>query len=241
MADTPVPHRPRTALFCLCLITAPLAEAVEAILSPLTGGSTGDDFAAIAAAPARFTVAVLVGLVGTILLFPALLGLAHRASARSPRLALVAACAVVVSLVGFAGIRMAQAFELQLATGGQADAVVQFEGAVGNTIGATLTVMFLGGNVIGIILLVIALWRSRRVPIPAVLLFLLFPIADLLVPGHVGPIVSHLVLLAATSWMAVGFLRAAPARRGRYSTSDSMGPAASSSSTPPRISSGRKG
>nr|WP_274637325.1 hypothetical protein [Microbacterium bovistercoris] len=239
MADTPVPDRPRTALFCLCLIVAPLAEVVEAILSPLTGGSTGDDFAAIAAAPARFTAAVLIGLVGTVLLFPALLGLAHRSSERSPRLALVAAGAVVVSLVGFAAIRMAQAFELQLATGGHADAVAQFEGAVGNTIGATLTVMFLGGNVIGIILLVIALWRSRRAPIPAVVLFLLFPITDLLVPGRIGPIVSHLVLLAAMSWMAVGFLRAGPARQERHSTSDSADHSASGSPAPSRSSSGR--
>ncbi|UUT34910.1 hypothetical protein [Microbacterium elymi] len=239
MADTPVPDRPRTALFCLCLIAAPLAEVVEAILSPLTGGSTGDDFAAIAAAPARFTAAVLIGLVGTILLFPALLGLAHRSSERSPRLALVAACAVVVSLVGFAAIRMAQAFELELATGGQADAVAQFEGAVGNTIGATLTVMFLGGNVIGIILLVIALWRSRRAPIPAVVLFLLFPITDLLVPGHIGPIVSHLVLLAAMSWMAVGFLRTRPARHERHSTTESAEHNASASPAPSRSSSGR--
>lgn len=217
MPDTPVESRLRTALFCLCLVIAPLTEVIEAILSPLTGGSTGDDFIAIAAAPARFTAAVLIGLVGTILLLPALLGLAHRSSARSPRLAFTAACAVVVSLMGFAGIRMAQAFELQLAGGDTVHAAALFESAVGNTIGATLTVMFLAGNAIGVVLLVIALWRSRQVPIPAVLLFLLFPISDLLVPGHIGPIVSHLVLLAAMSWMAVSFFRAASARDARYS------------------------
>lgn len=217
MADLPVTDRPRTVLFCLCLVAAPLAEVVEAVLSPLTGGSTADDLGAIAGAPGRFTASVLVGLLGTVLLLPALLGLARRASDRSPALALVAAGAIVVSLLGFAGVRMGQAFELGLATGplSQADAAAAFEASIGTPMGATLTVMFLAGNVVGVIVLAIALWRSHRVPIGSIVLFLLFPIADLAVPGHLGPIVSHVILLGAFAWMAFGFLRVSPARAPR--------------------------
>jgi len=227
MTDSPVQTRPRTVLLCLCLIIAPLAEIVEAVLSPLTGGSTADDLSGIAAAPDRFVASVLIGLLGTCLLVPALLGLAHRASERSPRLALVASAAVVVSLLGFAGVRMAQAFELQLATGtlARGDAAVIMDGAVGNPIGSTLTLMFLGGNVIGIVVLVIALWRSRRVPVGALILFVLFPVVDLALHGHVGPIVSHVVLLAAMSWMAVGLLRRPVTPRNRARTRRDAGAA----------------
>ncbi|MCX7522936.1 hypothetical protein OSC27_11690 [Microbacterium sp. STN6] len=197
---------PRFGLLALCLVAAPLAEVVEAVLSPLTGGETSDDMAAIAAAPERFTVSVLIGLVGTVLLLPALLGLSRVSAHRSPTLALFASAAIVVSIVGFAGIRMAQAFELQLSSGG-AGGAAHFDAAVGNAIGATMTVMFLAGNVVGIILLAIALLRSRAVPIAAVILLLLFPFVDLLVPGHIGAIASHVVLLAAFGWMAARLLR----------------------------------
>jgi len=215
MPDAPVTDRPRTLLLCACLIGAPLAETVEQALSPLTGGETVADLAAIAAAPGRFTVSIMIGLLGTALLLPALLGLTHRASDRSPRLALVAATCVVVSSLGFAGVRMAQGFELQLATGGLPlpQAAEQFDAAVGGPMGLTLTVAFLGGTAIGVILLCIALWRSRRVPIGAIVCLLIFPIVDLALPTGFGPVVSHLVLLVAFTWTAIGLLRRAPVRR----------------------------
>lgn len=217
MADTPILSRPRTALFCFCLIAAPLAEVIEQALSPLTGGSTADDFAAIAGEPSRFTVSVVIGIIGTCLLLPALLGLSHRTSERTPRLALVTSIVIGLSILGFAGVRMSQAFELQLATGGlpRGQAVHQFEAAVTSPIGLAFTLAFLAGTIVGIILLAIGLLLSRRVAVAPVILLLVFPVIDTLIPGHVGPIVSHLVLLAAMCWMAVGFLRTAPARRDR--------------------------
>lgn len=208
MSTLSIPERRRTRLLALCLVAAPLAGLIEALLSPLGGGSTADDFAAIASAPGRFTAAVLIGLAGTVLLVPALLGLAGRTSARSPRLALVASAAIVISMLGFAGVRMAQAFELGLATGPLTgtDPVETFEKAIGTPIGVTLTVMFLVGNILGMIVLAIALWRSHTVPVGAVVLFLLFPVLDTVVHGHFGPVVSHALLLVSLTWMALTFL-----------------------------------
>jgi hypothetical protein len=217
MPDLPVTDRSRTALLCACLIGAPLAETVEQALSPLTGGSTADDLAAIAASPDRFTASVLIGLVGTALLLPSLLGLARRGSDRSPTLALLATIAIVLSSLGFAGVRMAQGFEYALATGGMSlpEAAAQFDAGVSTPVGIAMTTAFLGGTLVGVILLAVALWRSRRVPVAAIILLLLFPVVDLAVPMRPGPIVSHLILLAAFTWFAVALLRTAPARRVR--------------------------
>lgn len=220
MPDLPVIDRPRTALLCVCLIGAPLAEVVEQVLSPLTGGSTADDLTAIAAAPDRFLASVLIGLLGTLLLLPALLGLAHRASERSPILALFAGAAIVVSSVGFAGVRMAQGFEYRFATGEMpvSEAAAHFDASIGTPIGIVMTIAFLGGTVVGVILLAIGLWRSRRVPISAIVLLLLFPVVDLALPARPGPVLSHLLLLASFTWMAIALVRRAPARRVRLET-----------------------
>lgn len=215
MPDSPVPDRPRTRLFCAVLIAAPLLEVVEALLSPLTGGTTAQDVAAIAAAPGRFALSVVIGMIGTFLLVPALLGLAHRASARSPKLGLVTTVAVGLFGITFTGIRMAQAAELAIATSGvgTSTAARLVDALTANAIGATIFGLFLVLNVVGLVLLVIALWRSRRVPIPALVLLLVFPLIDLASPSELGAVVAHLVLTASFTWMAIGFLRAAPVRK----------------------------
>ena len=215
MSDEPVRDHPRTLLLCLCLVGAPLAEVIEQLLSPLTGGSTADDFAAVSGAPERFAASIAVGMIGTALLLPALLGLARRASDRSPTLGLSAAIVAGVSVLGFAGVRMSQVFELQLATGGleQADAAREFDAAVGSPLGTVVLLAFLGGTVVGVLLLTIALWRSRRAPIGALVLLVLFPFIDFAMPTGIGTAASHLVLLASFTWICVALLRSAPVRR----------------------------
>ena len=227
MSVLPNHNRSYTVLLSICLIGAPLAETIEQALSPLTGGTTADDFAAIAGSADRFAMSVMIGLLGTALLLPALLGLARLGSERSPVIALFAAIAAGVSSLGFAGVRMAQAFELQLATGGlpPTQAVVQFDAALTTPVAMTMTVAFLGGTVVGVVLLGIALWRSHRVPIASIVLLLLFPVVDLVAPQGIGTVASHALLLVAFGWMAAVLLRSAPAKQGSHLT-----PAATSSS-----------
>ncbi len=199
---------PRPVLVAACLVAAPLCEVVEAVLSPLSGTTTTADLEGIAAHQPTFVVSVLVGLVGTALYVPAFLGLLRRTAARSPRLSLVASVLVVASMLGFAGVRMGQAAELQAVREGlptsQAAALVDHLSA--NPVGAVLLVMFLGGTVVGMLLLAAAVWRSGRFPRPAVVLLVLFPFVDLALAGHVGAVVSHLLLLVGLTWIAVRLL-----------------------------------
>lgn len=227
MPDAPVPDRPRTVLFCAVLVTAPLLEIVEALISPLANGTTAQDIASIAASPGRFATSVVIGTLGTFLLLPALLGLAHRTSARTPRLAFATSIAVGLVAITFVGIRGTQAVQLALATSlpvSKAAAIVDATGS--NPIGIEVLVLFLVSNVVGVVLLGIALLRSRRVPVGSVVLLLLFPVLDFVAPGETGVVVSHSVLLAAFVWMAVGFLRSKAARRERATVRAERTPAA---------------
>jgi hypothetical protein len=112
---------------------------------------------------------------------------------------------------------MAQGFEYVLAVSGmpRIDAAALFDAVARSAVGLTLTVAFLGGTLVGVVLLVIALWRSRRMPIGALVLLLVFPLVDLALPAQPGPVISHLVLLASFVWIAAALLRREPVRRAR--------------------------
>jgi hypothetical protein len=197
-------------LLAAVLIAAPLCEVVEALFSPLKGTSTAADVRAISLHQSAFVASVLIGLAGTVLYVPAFVGLAARAVDRSRTLALVGGALAVLSMLGFAGVRMGQAVELQGVRQGLPDAQLArlVDGLSSNPIGATLLVMFLGGSVVGVVCLAVAVWRAHLAPWPAAVLFLVFPIVDLLAPpSELGTVVSHVVLLAGLGWIGVAQLR----------------------------------
>jgi hypothetical protein len=204
----PASRRFRLGLAAL-LVAAPLAEVVESLLSPLTDGSTADDLRAIAAHQSVFVVSVLVGTLATVLYVPAFVGLARLTWERSRVLSAVGGAIAVLSMLGFMGVRMLQAFELEavrrhLPVGSAARLV---DGAGTNTIGGVLTAVFLGGSVVGVVCIAVAVWRARLAPVPAAVLLVAFPFVDLLAPGHLGTVVSHAVLLVALGWIGLSLAR----------------------------------
>ena len=209
----PQSRRFRLGLAAL-LVAAPLVELVETVLSPLTDGSTADDLHAIAAHRSVFVVSVLAGIVATALYVPAFAGLARMSWQRSRVLSAVAGSIAVLSMLGFMGVRMLQAFELQavdqhLPTP-QAAALVSGAGA--GPIGAVITALFLGGSVLGLVCLALAVRRARLAPVAAAVLVGAFPFVDLLTPGHLGTVVAHAVLLAGLGWIGLSLVHgAAPA------------------------------
>jgi hypothetical protein len=204
-----IPSRRFTLGAAALLVAAPLIELVETVLSPLTDGSTADDLHAIAAHQSVFVVSVLAGLLATILYVPAFLALARLTWNRSPRLSAVGGAVAVLSMLGFMGVRMLQAVELQAVRkplGIQTGAAL-IDSAGTNPIGAVFLVLFLGGSVIGVVCLAVATWRAHVAPRTAVVLFLAFPFVDLLMPGHLGTVVAHAALLAGLGWIGVAAAR----------------------------------
>lgn len=188
----PASRRFRLGLAAL-LVAAPLLELVETVLSPLTDGSTADDLHAIATHRSVFVVSVLAGILATALYLPALVGLARLSWARSRVLSAVAGSIAVLSTLGFMGVRMLQAFELQAVDQHlpAAQAARLVDGAGTNALGSVLTVTFLGGSVLRLVCQGIAVRRARLAPVAAVVLLVAFPFVDLLAPGHLGTVASH--------------------------------------------------
>ena len=199
----------------LCLVLAPLCEVVEALLSPLRGTSTAADLRGIDAHQGLFVISVLVGLVATLLYVPAFLGLATRCLVAAPVAARVGVAFAVWSMLGFMGVRMAQAVELQAVRDGldRGETVRLMDHLVTNPIGAPSLVLLLAGSAVGLVALAVAGWRAG-LPRPALLLVAVFPFLDLALPSQTGTVASHVALLAGLGWLAVALAReAGPARR----------------------------
>lgn len=191
------------------LVVAPLCELVETVVSPLTSGSTVDDLHAIAAHQSAFVVSVLVGVLATALYVPAFLGIARLTWQRSRRLSVLAGTSVVLAMLGFMGIRMAQAVELQGARDGLGATRTAhlIDGVAANPIGGTVFALFMGGTVIGVVCTAAAVWRARLAPVPAVVLLAAFPFLDLLTPGYLGTLLAHAVLLVGLGWIGLALTR----------------------------------
>jgi hypothetical protein len=191
-----------------CLVAAPALEVLEQVLSPLTGRSTSADLAAIDQHRDAFATSVLIGIVATALLVPAFAGLASACLERAPRLARAGAAVIVLSMMGFFAVRMVQGVQLQLVTDGvdRHTAARLVDDLTGNPVGGAILAAFLLGSMVGLVLLAVAAWRTG-LPRPAAVALGVFPFADLVMQGHLGTIASHLLLLAATSWLAVALVR----------------------------------
>ena len=191
-----------------CLVAAPALEVVETLLSPLKDTSTAADLVAIDAHRGLFVASVVAGLAATMLFVPAFLGLARATVASSPVAARIGGGVAVVSMMGFAGVRGIQAvlFETVRRAMPAKSAAALIDGVPQNTIGAVVLAAFLGGSVIGTIALAVAAWRAGLPRVPAALL-VAFPFVDLAAGGHIGTVVSHVVLLVALAWLAAALSR----------------------------------
>lgn len=186
------------------LVLAPIAEIVEATLSPLRDGTTTEDLGRIAAHQQAFAVSVVIGLIGTLLYLPGFLGLMELCRSRTPRWARLSGWLVLLSISCFVGVRATQATELSLARSGlpvpQAAGIL--DAGWGSPIGMIVFLLFLGGAFVGLVAMGVTVWRAGF-PRPAAVLLALFQPIDLLAGGHWGTVVSHTVLLVALGWLAL--------------------------------------
>jgi hypothetical protein len=202
-----------TGTLAVLLVLGALCDTVESLISPLTSSTTYADVTAIAHHQDRFVLSVVIGVAGTALLLPALLGLAARTFPRAPVASRVAAGLVCLGLPGFMAIRMGQAVELQGVRDGlprrtTADLIDHLSS---NPVGAPIMVFFLGGTVLGLLALAVATWRAG-LPRPAAVLLGAFGILDIALEEAVPSWATHLLLLAALGWLAVALVRGSVSR-----------------------------
>jgi hypothetical protein len=185
------------------LVAAPSCLLLESLLSPLTSSSTAADVRAISAHESRFVVSVILGVVGTLVLLPALWGLLSRTVERAPVISRLAAALVAVGLPAWVAMRMGSAVELQgirdrLGVGTTAHLLDHLEA---NPIAAVIVSLFLLGTLIGTLATGVAGWRAGY-PRPAAVLVMLFPVADMALDGVAPEWLAFLVLAVGLIWIA---------------------------------------
>jgi hypothetical protein len=196
---------PSPRLASALLVVAAIGDVTETALSPLDGSSTFRDLQAIAAHETRFEVSVAIGLVATVLFLPGLLGLANGFLGASRRVAATAGWLLAGAMAGFVAIRLGQAVELATVQthGDRHDLAVAVDHTTSNVIGLPIMVMFLGGVLVGLVLLAVAGWKAGM-PKGACVLLAVFQPVDLVMPNNPFPLgcVSHALLLVALVWIA---------------------------------------
>lgn len=156
---------PMTAA-AISMIAAPAILVASALVSPELKSDEGSQLDVIAAHPTRWYWFTLLLLIGSMLLVPALLGIAALIHERSPRLANVGGgLAVIGSLIAIGDV-MSQFVSWQMVADGanhdqMAALLHRFDNAAG-----TGVVFSVGGLsiLIGVILLTVGLIRSRLTP-----------------------------------------------------------------------------
>jgi hypothetical protein len=196
---------PMTAA-ALSMIAAPAFLVASALVSPQLKGDEGAQLDVIAAHPTRWYWFTVLLLIGSVLLVPALLGIAALLHQRSPRLANVGGgLAVVGSLIAIGDV-MTQLVSWQMVASGadhdqMAALLHRFDNAAG--VGVVFSV---GGLsiLIGVILLTVGLIRTRVAPAWAAIglsLATLLNIVAFSSASAAGVAASWVVLLVAMGYI----------------------------------------
>jgi hypothetical protein len=200
------------------MIVAPIFLVASALVSPQLKSDEGAQLAVIAAHPTRWYWFTLLLLIGSILLVPALLGIAALVHERMPRLATVAGgFAVLGSLVAIGDV-MSQFVSWQMvATGADraqmAALLHRFDNAGG--VGVVFNV---GGLaiLIGVVALTVGLIRTRTAPTWAAIglsLATLLNIVEFSSASAAGVAASWVVLLASMGYIGRRALVEQPSHR----------------------------
>lgn len=197
-----------TTTAAVLLVIAALCDTLEPLIQPLSGATTEADLGVIAAHQDAFVASKLIGMVGTLVFLPALLGLLQHTVARAPIASRITAFFVVVGFPAFMGIRFGSAIELQSVRDGlpHSEIGTLFDDLGSNPLASSILGLFLVGTLLGMIALGVTLWRSGFPRVAAVLVAV-FPIVDMGTEGHLPGWLSHLVLLVGVMLVTREMLR----------------------------------
>lgn len=199
----PSGDRLRIAGLGFALVVGPwliaLADAVYAVATR-DGGGDIDGASALALAGAHgaeYLFASQAAIVGSLLMVAAAVGASRALGQRASKLGLIAAVLVGASYVGGFATNFSSGVTLAMAEQGgpTAEYAKVLDASQGGAF-AWVTVMIILGNMVGTLLLGIALWRSRVVPTWAAILLIIW------LPLHV------IGLIAGSEWFAVAGMAA---------------------------------
>jgi hypothetical protein len=196
----------------VCLAVASLGQLAQYLVTPVAsiGGAPAEMVAEAVAHPAAIRAASWLD-VAILFLVPAVLVVGRLAGApRSVPAAVATAVAFVSTLLG-SGYLLVVDVLVQLP--GAAPTVAAY---LDDPLVSTVTVVFLGGHVLGFLLLAVALWRARTVPVWAAAALLLSPLAEIggQAAGIPAVTVAAYVLLVAAFAACARAVRVGAVRTG---------------------------
>jgi uncharacterized protein DUF4386 len=154
-------------LAAIGLLAGPLLLCIQSLLDPAWASDSAEYLGEVADDKGRYIAAGAVGTIGTLLFIPGLLGLMRLFRGRSITFGQIAAGLLTMGAIGLTAGLAFNGFDVILADHADRAAAVQIYDQVDEN-GATLSYFlffFVVGIVLGSILLAIALFRRRIVPI----------------------------------------------------------------------------
>jgi hypothetical protein len=190
-------------LAAICLVTGPLLLAVSALIDPAWSDDSETYFSEVAANSGVHAVSGTISTVGTVIFIVGMLGVLHLLRRRSVSLGQIAAGLVVFGLIGLAPGMAFYGIDIALAQADNREVAVGIYDSEPPILVAYWMTFFFGGIVLGFVLLAVALFRRRIVPIwsPALLMVALG--LTFLVQGAILNALAYVVLALAVLPLAM--------------------------------------
>jgi Domain of unknown function (DUF4386) len=194
-------------LAAIGLIAGPLLFCGEALLDPAWAEDSAEYLAEVAADKGRYIAAGAVGTIGSLLFIPGLLGVMRLFRGRSVTLGQIAAGLLALGVIGLSAGLAFNGFDIILADHADRAAAVEIydDGDENGAVIAYFLFFFFIGIVLGSILLAIALFRRRIVPIWSPILLVVAILLGFFAgeESAIANAISFLVLTAALAPLAM--------------------------------------
>lgn len=190
------------------LIAGPVLFVIATLLDP----AWGDDHAAylqdVDEASGRYAVSGLLWTLGSLLFIAGTIGLIKLLRGRGVSLGQIGAGLITIGLIGLTAVLAFNAFDIAMADADNRQAMVELSESLEDSglLMGYFFGFFLGGIVLGSILLAIALFRRRIVPIWSPILLLVSVVVGFIAESNVLSAISFALLLAAMAPLAMRML-----------------------------------
>jgi Domain of unknown function (DUF4386) len=194
-------------LAAIGLLVAPVLFFIESLLDPAWASDSAEYLAEVAADKGRYVAAGAVGTIGSLLLVPGMLGVMRLFRGRSVTLGQIAAGLITMGAIGLSAGLALNGVDVILADHADRAAAVQIydEGEDSGALIAYFSFFFFIGIVLGSILLAIALFRRRIVPIWSPILLVVSMVVGFFASQESSIVnaISFLILAAALAPLAM--------------------------------------
>jgi hypothetical protein len=201
----------RRTLAGLCLIAAPLVGLIGAFVGTQYPGSLREELAAISENPGGWMISNLLILISFFLLIPAVLGIVHLLSDHSVTLGHIGGALGLLGLYFHAAVIGYSLVEVPLtASEIERTRIIAFtEQTYYDHTAFTMILLPFIGFYLGSIILAIALWRARVVPLWVAVVIVAALVSEFIGPEAWSPQLMFVLLLIGFGWIGLKVLRMA--------------------------------